>query len=63
MGKVSLRMARFMEGKSEKGGLEKNENRLRLNSRVNNNKESPRKPTTTSQQQKYFKSSSTPVNE
>lgn len=57
-------MARFMEGKSEKGGLEKNENRLRLNSRINNNKESPRKSTTTtSQQQKYFKSSSTPVNE
>lgn len=56
-------MARFMEGKSEKGGLEKNENRLRLNSRVNNNKESPRKPTITSQQQqKYFKSSSLPVN-
>lgn len=53
LGRVSLRMGRFMEGREEKekGAITStNGNRLRINSRVNNNKDlnSPRRlpPTT-----------------
>jgi len=66
LGKVSLRMGRFMEAREEKekGAISRNDNRLRINSRVSNNKDlsSPRQQKAIQQQPKYFKSTSLPSN-